>query len=1191
MKKFLLTILVLSAFAAAMAQTKPVVKPQQYKILIERSVYRDPNYLCYKYERNYEGGSMAQGCVTVGSSQETWCYVQDPSCNYCGTSNNSLQIYVRKGASIDYTSFPNKNLAGMGAGPAAAQKYFDTLNIFQPQFDITSVLSNILQSRVYPPYESQRPEFKVECDIFPYKDSFPIGGEFYDRTSYSGSGQYNLTTRVRVIPNLDPTFTLPSHDRIQIQATGLLSDAISAIWEYRDTVTQTWHPVPAGHTSGPKGSILEISAYDLFGNNYVNFLHSTVNFQVRSNNSSTYSSAVPFTVRLSSPHITSVTPTDLKCFERNDGSMKINFDRALLPGERLNILLYDTLHRVNYSALNIDALDAANSYTWKGELRAGMYFVNLLGKYAKGIPYDLTVSNRIDTVRTYIAANSINFEEDFSTPIIDDFNAYTDYTGYSQATYTGDIKHLAFAEVKQPDSIRFVVKVDANVLCKGSTSGSVTIGAAGGKGNYKYSYKSEGSDYLDWVSFDAVNNNNPGTISWPGVPFYATNAVSQVIGGLKAGTYTIRVRDGEDCYMKDALGNEKTFTFKITEPERGLTVDLFELSPITAAGATNGKIKLQVSGGTPFLTSGTEIPHPLPYDFEWRDSATNQLISTYTATYVNNTFETSIENLSNGTYIFRLYDSKYNASDPNNSGCYLELIIPVKEPEPLVVTIEKRRSVSCTGDSNGELAAIPSGGIPVDSVRYLFKWYRQTAEGDVLLTNTDSLLEDAGAGTYVVEITDKYNNTKQSEPFVLTQPSPMQLAFTTTQASCYSSFDGTMTATVTGGTPFADVAKQYAYEWSTGDSTAFADSVAGGNYLLVVRDSMNCIAKDTVSVTSPVRLIATHTVEQVTCHDTNDGEIAVSVTGGNTPYTYTWSKAGITTATASGLAPGTYWYKVSDANGCFDSVVVDLDLPDTLLLDLGPDRVMCTGQTIHLNASVAATQTLNYTWSKDAVPFAVTSKVAIKLPGTYDVAVNNSRGCILKDTIMITTIDSVINTDFVVSTQAYVNETVHLINISKPATDSVKWIVPSLGNTIRVLQQNNTKCELMFADTGRYEITMRAYYRSGCIEDSIKTVNVISRSGTVLGSQSNAFLKVYAVIFPNPNNGTFKVQLEFSEVTSARLRLVNTLNNLTVDDRPVQGSQGYLLDYNLGGALVSGTYILVIDTAKGSFVYKVVIVQ
>jgi hypothetical protein len=92
------------------------------------------------------------------------------------------------------------------------------------------------------------------------------------------------------------------------------------------------------------------------------------------------------------------------------------------------------------------------------------------------------------------------------------------------------------------------------------------------------------------------------------------------------------------------------------------------------------------------------------------------------------------------------------------------------------------------------------------------------------------------------------------------------------------------------------------------------------------------------------------------------------------------------------------------------------------------------------------------------------------------------------------------------------------------------------------------------------------------------------------GNQANAYLKAYAVIYPNPNNGTFKVDLKFSEVTKARLRLINTLTNITVNDRLVHGDDEYLIDYSMG-LLANGVYVLVIDAAKGSFVYKVIIAQ
>ncbi|SFR48975.1 Por secretion system C-terminal sorting domain-containing protein [Robiginitalea myxolifaciens] len=64
-----------------------------------------------------------------------------------------------------------------------------------------------------------------------------------------------------------------------------------------------------------------------------------------------------------------------------------------------------------------------------------------------------------------------------------------------------------------------------------------------------------------------------------------------------------------------------------------------------------------------------------------------------------------------------------------------------------------------------------------------------------------------------------------------------------------------------------------------------------------------------------------------TCSGT-DGSIMVSVSGGATPYSYSWShNAGLDSPTASGLAAGNYSVTVTDANGCTDTVTTSISNP------------------------------------------------------------------------------------------------------------------------------------------------------------------------------------------------------------------------------------------------------------------------
>ncbi len=61
---------------------------------------------------------------------------------------------------------------------------------------------------------------------------------------------------------------------------------------------------------------------------------------------------------------------------------------------------------------------------------------------------------------------------------------------------------------------------------------------------------------------------------------------------------------------------------------------------------------------------------------------------------------------------------------------------------------------------------------------------------------------------------------------------------------------------------------------------------------------------------APPQLVSTATSTNVSC---NPGTASILATGGTSPYSYTWQPGGQTTATATGLSPGTYTYIVNDA--------------------------------------------------------------------------------------------------------------------------------------------------------------------------------------------------------------------------------------------------------------------------------------
>lgn len=966
-------------------------------------------------------------------------------------------------------------------------------------------------------------------------------GDFFDNvvSSTQLNGLYSVTTYVQGIPNTDFSLTLPSSDPIRLIATGRNEAqvpggtygnyTIEYKWYYKffdslNTQASPWIYIPSSDTSA-----VFVSGEILFGGNYLDpqYLNKTVfviveaHVKVGNVVQSVSTKIQPFSYRLSAPHITNFTPTNVLCAGGTTGGFRVEFDRALRPGERINLLINDAYNYVDYSQLNINTLDAANGYNWtNGLLASPSYQLSMIGKYQ---------------------------------PIVSS----------NEVTYTSAPSHFKFFEITQPDPFDFTVTKNHNVLCKGGNSGSLLMSATGGTMGYKYSTR-----------FITDASGTP----WAGFANAADPSLSKQ--GFKVGTYYVQVRDANNCIVKDSLGAEKNIPVDFTEPSSMVRLDMLQTSPITHSDSANGSILVKVAGGTQILETTS------PYTFTWKDSATNQPISPFSLDTTNGQFKTGIDRLTGGTYIFTAQDAYYNVVPGiNYNGCMVQAIVPLPKPFPLQALLALKKPNSCNQSNNGVIRVVATGGVrfTTGGLLYNFTWYKQETNGSwTMLSNTDSVLINAAPGNYKVNIKDKFNTIVTSPVFTMTEPTAINLSFTKTAASCFSTADGTATVTATGGTHPA-----YKYQWSNGDTLRTADSLAGGTYLLQVLDTMGCEKLDTVRIISPYEVKTTISTIPVACFGQSNGTISTAATGGTLPYTYTWNTSS-NTATATGLAAGKYWVKVRDNNNCFTTDTVILSEPPAYTVNAGPDRNICTQQRLWLDATVAGRTDLQYYWTGPAGFTANGPRAYASLPGIYYVTVSNPSLCLKKDTVVLTPVNAIVKTDFVVSTQSFVNSNLLLANLSQPAPDSVKWILP-VTSAVQLINQSRNYCELKFTDTGAYYITMRAYYPGGCIDDTTKKVIITTSNGFPnLGNQANAFLKRFTVS-PNPNSGVFHAELEFNAITKARLRLVNTLTNLVVNDQSVDGNYTYTVNYNMGALLPKATYILVIETAKGSFIHKVVV--
>jgi gliding motility-associated-like protein len=149
---------------------------------------------------------------------------------------------------------------------------------------------------------------------------------------------------------------------------------------------------------------------------------------------------------------------------------------------------------------------------------------------------------------------------------------------------------------------------------------------------------------------------------------------------------------------------------------------------------------------------------------------------------------------------------------------------------------------------------------------------------------------------------------------------------------------------------------------------------------------------------------ATITSTDALCYGDANGTATINATGGSGAYSYTWINLG-TTATATNLAAGTYFWEVSDTNGCTAMGSVAIAEPTPLVTSITPSNYNGYGVSSEGANDGSADLTVSggtapytYTWNNGA-----TTEDLSGLPeGMFIVTVLDSNGCSTMDTVVLT---------------------------------------------------------------------------------------------------------------------------------------------------------------------------------------------
>ncbi|MCH5597967.1 T9SS type A sorting domain-containing protein [Niabella ginsengisoli] len=718
---------------------------------------------------------------------------------------------------------------------------------------------------------------------------------------------------------------------------------------------------------------------------------------------------------------------------------------------------------------------------------------------------------------------------------------YLSYKALLNNTESAEVRSSSF-EITAPTPVTFSAE-NTNVSCFQGADATVTVTAAGGEGGYQYFIGKENQTDSAWVAFTSGNTHT--------------------ITGLAAGKWYLQIRDKNSCYARTADNSEvKTIVIDITQPTDSLSATLIKATNTTRYEGSDGSLEVTIKGGTPEAGGS--------YKYEWKNADGVAITQGSTATAANNSFTIKLTNLKAGFYTLTATDDK---------GCMLSRVYEVDQPDPLTVRFELLKAIACNGSANGSIVAHGAGGVPFASgYPYKYTWKQADSLGNYTeLPNRDSVLTNISSGWYAVNITDANDVVLAKDSlYYLPQPAALKLSFSIIDNSYEGETNGSVTATATGGVG------PYTYMWNTGATGATVSNLPEGLYFVVVTDKNNCQAQQNVFIKEPKTLKVTTRKKHPGCYNSCDGALEYEVSGGTAPYTYEWTGTGATSAKADALCAGYYKVLITDAAGKDITIYDTLYNPQPIPLTLGKDRYICLGQQIDMDIAIAGFGNISYSWMGPGGFSSSLAKVTLSQAGTYYVKATNSNGCDARDTLVLTASNITIANEFALPTQVFAGEPIVVVNTSNPAPDSVRWILPREAS---VHKKGNESAEFVLP-TGLYEVTLITY-KGMCAAEQTKKLAVAPRSELEdVGKTRNPFVKVFSMN-PNPNNGNFTVKVELETKASVQLKMFDVENNKVYSITYRSGAASYTIPVSM--SLAKGTYVLLLETPKGSENLKVII--
>lgn len=478
-------------------------------------------------------------------------------------------------------------------------------------------------------------------------------------------------------------------------------------------------------------------------------------------------------------------------------------------------------------------------------------------------------------------------------------------------------------EILSPDEIILDLVV-TDILCFGDSTGAIDLSASGGTGTYGYdwigpgSFTSSDEDIADLLMGDytlVVTDENDCIadttiiILEPAMIMVEDTITNALCAGDEAGAIEIILTGGAGGFMTDWMGPdsytntdedifdlqagvydlivtdanacEATFSFEVLQPD-SIMID-FLVTDVLCNGDSTGAIDIAVTGGI------------LNYEYDWTAPGFTSM-------------DEDVFNLLAGDYVLVVTD---------DNDCTSEVIIPVAEPDAIVIDTTVT-NLPCYGDTTGSILLDLSGG----AGGFIVNW-----SGPDSYTSGDEDIFDLLAGIYTATVIDA-NNCMEMISVEIIEPDSIQVEGNITQIDCFGDASGAIDITASAGVG------EYIYAWlgPNGYTNSIEDiqDLEAGIYTVTVTDGNFCEQDASFEVLENDTIEIVGTAIGNLCAEDTLGSIEIEVTGGFGDFTYLWTGPdGFTSNDEDifNLASGSYTVVATDALGCDQSAMFIIQEP------------------------------------------------------------------------------------------------------------------------------------------------------------------------------------------------------------------------------------------------------------------------